>query len=52
MPELAAFYTQLLQTLVIISDYGYAGTGDHGVLTTHETSPWFSLSDAGSARPG
>ncbi len=29
-----------------------AGTGDLGVLTTHETSPWFSLGDAGSTRPG
>ncbi len=26
-----------------------AGTGDLGVLTTHETSPCFSLSDAGSS---
>ncbi len=29
-----------------------AGTGDLGVLTTHETSPWFPLGDAGSIRPG
>ncbi len=26
------------------------GTGDLGVLTTHETSPWFSLGDAVSNR--
>ncbi len=25
-----------------------AGTGDLGVLTTHEISPWFSLGDAAS----
>ncbi len=29
-----------------------AGTGDLGVLTTHETSPCFSLGDDGSTRPG
>ncbi len=28
-----------------------AGTGDLGVLTIHETSPWFSLGDEGSTRP-
>ncbi len=26
-----------------------AGTGDLGVLTIHEASPWFSLGDAGSS---
>ncbi len=29
-----------------------AGTGDLGVLTTHETSPWLLLGDAGSTHPG
>ncbi len=29
-----------------------AGTGDLGVLTTHERSPWFALGDSGSTRPG
>ncbi len=29
-----------------------AGAGDLGVLTNQETSPWFSLGDAGSTRPG
>ncbi len=29
-----------------------AGTGDLGVLTTHETSPWFHLVDAGPTRHG
>ncbi len=38
-------YTQLLLV-------DHAGTGDLGVLTTHETSPWFYLGDAGSTRPG
>ncbi len=28
-----------------------AGTADPGVLTTQETSPWFSLGDAGSIHP-
>ncbi len=27
-------------------------TGDLGVLTTHDTSPWFSPGDAGSTSPG
>ncbi len=34
---------------IIFSDNG---TGDLGVLTAHETSPCFSLGDAGSTRPG
>ncbi len=29
-----------------------AGTGDLGMLTTHETAPWFPLGDAGSTRLG
>ncbi len=29
-----------------------AGTGDLGVLPTHETLPWVYLGDAGSTRPG
>ncbi len=29
-----------------------AGTGDLGALTTHVTSPWFTLGDGGSIRPG
>ncbi len=29
-----------------------AGTGDLSVLPTHETSPYFSLGDADSTRPG
>ncbi len=29
-----------------------AGPGDLGVLTIHETSPWFSLGDVGPTRPG
>ncbi len=28
-----------------------AGTGDLGVLTTHETIPWLFLDDADSTRP-
>ncbi len=32
--------------------YSDVGTGDLGVLTTHETSPGFSLGDAGLTRPG
>ncbi len=27
-----------------------AGTGDLGMLTTHETSPWLSLGDAASSQ--
>ncbi len=29
-----------------------AGTGDPGMLIIDETSPWFSVGDAGSTRPG
>ncbi len=29
-----------------------SGAGDLGVLTTHETSPWFPFGDDGSTRPG
>ncbi len=28
-----------------------AGTGDLGVLKTHNKTPWFSLGDASSTRP-
>ncbi len=32
------------------NNYSDAGTGDLGLLTTHETSPSLSLGDAGSTR--